>query len=132
VFWRTFGILLLVYVIIQVATSIITAPLNIVAGFAPTFLAPNGSDQAGLVTLAVVSLVSIVLSVVFGAITSIVQSSTPALLYIDIRMRKEGLDLELSRFVEARQAGDTSVQDPYLLKASPTTPVASPTTSPWS
>ena len=42
------------------------------------------------------------------------QSSATALLYIDLRMRKEGLDLELVRFVEARQAGDTSVPDPYL------------------
>lgn len=132
VFWRTFGILILVYVIIQIATSIITAPLNIVASFAPVFLSPNGGEEASLVTLAVVSVVSIVLSVVFGAIAAIVQSSTPALIYIDIRMRKEGLDLELGRFVEARQAGDTSVQDPYLVKASGTAPAASPTTSPWS
>ncbi len=28
-------------------------------------------------------------------------------------MRKEGLDLELIRFVEARQVGDTSVPDPF-------------------
>ena len=29
-------------------------------------------------------------------------------------MRKEGLDLDLTRFVEARQTGDIGVANPYL------------------
>ena len=33
-------------------------------------------------------------------------------IYIDLRMRKEGLDLELIRFVEARQSGDTDGRRP--------------------
>ncbi|MCU1402338.1 MAG: integral rane protein, partial [Microbacteriaceae bacterium] len=51
--------------------------------------------------------------VVFGSIGAVVQSATVARLYIDLRMRKEGLDLERARFVEARQAGATDLPDPY-------------------
>ncbi len=58
------------------------------------------------------------------------QSSATALIYIDLRMRKEGLDVELVRFVEARQAGDASVPDPYLLRSGEHVPAAAG--SPWS
>ena len=37
-----------------------------------------------------------------------------SLIYIDIRMRKEGLDLELMHFVEAKAAGTPGVENPYL------------------
>jgi hypothetical protein len=43
-----------------------------------------------------------------------------ALIYIDLRMRKEGLDLQLMRFVDARQAGNADVPDPYLPASIPT------------
>jgi hypothetical protein len=113
-FWKTLGVLLLVSVIIQVVSSIIATPLQLVVGFGTAFIDPNGSNEGVLIGAAVVYLLTIVFALVFGAIGAVVQGATPALLYIDIRMRKEGLDLDLSRFVEARQAGDASVPDPYL------------------
>jgi hypothetical protein len=131
-FWRTLGILLLVSVIIQTVSGIIATPLQFVVSFGTAFLDPNGSNGGLLVGVVVVYLLTIVFAIVFGAIGAVVQGATPALLYIDLRMRKEGLDLELSRFVEARQAGDASVVDPYLVTASGTSAPAAPTTSPWS
>ena len=130
-FWKTLGIQLLVAVIIQTVASVVSAPLSILLGFGAALLNPNG-DNTGLIVAAVVLyLLTIILSVVFGAITAVVQSATPALIYIDIRMRKEGLDLELSRFVEARQAGDTSVADPYLVGQEPARAASQPGASPW-
>lgn len=131
-FWKTFGILILVAVIIQVVSSIVSTPLQLVVSFGSTLIDPNGSSNGFLAGAAVVYVLTIVFGVVFGAIGAVVQAATPALVYIDIRMRKEGLDLELSRFVEARQAGDSSVQDPYLVKASSAHAPTAPTTSPWS
>ncbi|MCU1411469.1 MAG: hypothetical protein JWR04_2176 [Rhodoglobus sp.] len=129
-FWKTFGILLLVSAIIYVVSSIVSTPLQLVVSFGSTFLDPNGTSGGIITGVIVVYVLTIVFGVVFGAIGAVVQAATPALLYIDIRMRKEGLDLELSRFVEARQAGDASVPDPYLPKAP--TAAAAPTASPWS
>lgn len=129
-FWKTFGVLVLVAAIIQIVSSIVSTPLQLVVGFGASFLDPNGTSSGVIVAAIVVYVLTIVFAVVFGSIGAVVQSATPALLYIDIRMRKEGLDLELGRFVEARQAGDASVPDPYLVTASPA-PVA-PTASPWS
>jgi hypothetical protein len=128
-FWKTLGIQLLVSVIVQTVAGIIATPLQLVFTFGTFLINPN-EDQTGLIIAGVVLyILTIVLTIVFGAIAAVVQAATSALIYIDLRMRKEGLDLELSRFVEARQAGDTSVADPYLPR---TTETATATASPWS
>ena len=133
-FWKILGIQLLVAVIVQTVAAIIGAPLQFLLSFSGFLINPN-QDSSGVIAGAVVLYVlTIVVSIVFGAIAAVVQSATTALIYIDIRMRKEGLDLELARFVEARQAGDTSVADPYLQKvaAGASAPQASGPSSPWS
>jgi hypothetical protein len=125
-FWRTFGIVLLVLVIVQVVSSILSIPLSIVLGIASALIAPTGDvNTAGIITI-VIGGITVIVSLVIGAITAVVQAATPALIYIDLRMRKEGLDLELSKFVEARQAGKL-LDDPYL-----TSPAPSPTVMPGS
>lgn len=129
-FWRTFGIQLLVVVIVQTVAGIVTTPLSLLVGLGTGLLNPNGEQSAFVAAAVIAYALTFVVSIVFGAISSVVQGATPALIYIDLRMRTEGLDLELSRFVEARQAGDTSVTDPYLVRASGgTAPVA--LDSPW-
>jgi len=62
--------------------------------------------------LVVLAAVLTVVTVIVTAIALIEQSSATALIYIDLRMRKEGLDLELERHVELRDAGHP-VDDPY-------------------
>lgn len=130
-FWKTFGIQLLVIVIVQVVSSVIATPIAIIFVFASTLLNPNSDNSGTITTLVIVGIVTAVASIVLGAIAAVLQAATPALIYIDIRMRKEGLDLELSRFVEARQAGDTSVPDPFLPRVPAETQPAA-TASPWS
>ena len=130
-FWKTFGIQLPVIFIVQAVSSVIATPIAIIFIFASTLLNPNGDNSATITTLVIVGIVTAIASLVLGAIAAVLQAATPALIYIDLRMRKEGLDLELSRFVEARQAGDTSVPDPFLPRAAGETPQPA-TASPWS
>lgn len=130
-FWKTLGIQLLVAVIVQTVGTVLAIPLQLVLSFSGFLINPNGGQEGLIAVMVVVYVLTIVLTVMFGAITAVVQSAVPALIYIDIRMRKEGLDLELSRFVEARQAGDASVADPYLVKAG-TAQQTTTTGSPWS
>ncbi|MGV8857707.1 hypothetical protein [Rhodoglobus sp.] len=113
-FWRTFGILALILVIVQTVSSVVTAPLSFIGGLGVSLLNPTGNEEAAMASFIGLYVVTMILSVAIGAVTIIIQSAAPALLYIDLRMRKEGFDLELTRFVEARQTGDNSVPDPYL------------------
>ncbi|WP_307784232.1 hypothetical protein [Salinibacterium sp. SWN248] len=130
-FWRTFGILLLIMVIVNTVSSVVTAPLSFIGGLGVGLLNPTGDEDAAVVAFIALYIVTIVVSIVISAVTIVIQSAAPALLYIDMRMRKEGFDLELTRFVEARNAGDFSVPDPYLtLDSSPRrAPDASPYTA---
>jgi hypothetical protein len=115
-FWRTLGIQLLVAVMISFASQIVTFPVTLILSFATTLVLPTGgsSNQAEMSAPAIIALVltSAVVAVV-TAVGLVLQSATASLLYLDLRMRKEGLDLELLRYVEARQTG-ADVADPYL------------------
>ena len=114
-FWRTFGISALVAVIVGVVSQVVSLPLNFIAPIVSSLVDPQGQKGGGAIVLAaVVSVLVIVVAVVFQSITSVVQSATTALIYLDLRIRTEGLDLELVHYVEAKQTGDASVTDPLL------------------
>lgn len=130
-FWRTFGISALVAVIVGVVSQVASIPLSVVTQFATVLIDPQGQKGSGyLVLFATVSLLAIVIAVVIQSITSVVQSATIGLIYLDLRIRKEGLDLELARYVEARQSGDTRVVDP-LLRGAPAPAAPLPEESQW-
>ena len=130
-FWRTFGITLLVAAIIGFVSQVASIPLSIVTQFATVLFDPQGQKGSGVtVLLAVVGVLAVVIAVVIQSITSVVQSATTGLLYLDLRIRKEGLDLELVRYVEARQSGNASAVDP-LLHGAPVSPALVADESPW-
>lgn len=115
-FWRTFGVLALISIILSVASQVVTTPISLVMGIGGTLIDPTGSvEGAALGTFVVTYILLILVSLVVSAVTSVVTAAAVSLIYIDLRMRTEGLDLELVRFVEARQAGDPSVPDPFPL-----------------
>lgn len=119
-FWRTFGVQFLVAAIVNIVSQVVTTPVSLLYGYLVTLIDPNGSgrvDGSAIAGAIISYAVLLLVSLVIGAITTVVQASAIALIYIDLRMRKEGLDLHLVRFVESRQAGHTDVPDPYLTRA---------------
>ena len=112
-FWKTLGITLLVNVIVQTASQIISVPISLVSTLAGSLINVNGEEETAIAVGGITLALSGVVSIVIGAVASVLASSVVTLIYIDIRFRKEGLDLELSRYTEARQVGDSSVTNPY-------------------
>ncbi|RJK95404.1 hypothetical protein [Vallicoccus soli] len=86
--WRTFGVLLLVNLVAGILSGILSVPFSVAAGLT----SPDPSDLVPL-------LVTAVGTVVASAITWPFTAAATVLLYVDRRMRREGLDLELSRAV---------------------------------
>ncbi|TFD30207.1 hypothetical protein [Cryobacterium cryoconiti] len=119
-FWRTLGAQFLVALVVNIVSQIVTTPLSLLFGVATTLIDPNGSFEAYLPSI-LLYVLTILLGLVLGAVAAVVQSSVTALIYIDLRMRKEGLDLELARFVESAPG---SGEDPYRPK-----PTAAPETA---
>ncbi|GGI08730.1 glycerophosphoryl diester phosphodiesterase membrane domain-containing protein [Isoptericola cucumis] len=99
-FWRLFGIYLLASIIVNVASSIITYPIQLGSGF----LSTSGTGAATLGTV----LTLVLATVISTAITTIFLSSVVAILYIDVRMRREGLDVQLATAAAQPQAGGPS------------------------
>lgn len=112
-FWRSFGILLLMTVVVQTAASIVTAPFSLAAGLAGVLVNPTGDVTTDTTFLIGLNLVAIALGAVVGAVGAVLLAAAATLLYVDARMRDEGLDIDLQRTVEARALG-TSTPDPYL------------------
>lgn len=111
-FWRVLGVLLLVTVMVNIAASIVTTPFQLGLTFAAPLVNPAGEVETDLTVFLVLNIIVIAITAVVGAIGSVLTTAASSLLYIDRRMRTEGLDLELQRYVELRATG-ASATDPY-------------------
>ncbi len=130
-FWRIFGIQLLISLIIYIGSSVISTPVTLIGVVAAGLINPNNDEGTLIATYVVLYAIIGILSIVVGAIGLVMQSASVALLYIDIRMRKEGLDLELLHFIEAKQAGTPGVGNPYERTAAFAGSGPAYTGSPW-
>jgi hypothetical protein len=108
-FWRTFGLIALVTVMVALAGQVVSLPFSVIGSALGGLLFPNsgGDLQNSIVPIFVSTVPALLVAVIVSGIGQIAQVGALVLAYLDRRMRTEGLDLELQRFVE--QGGD----DPY-------------------
>jgi hypothetical protein len=92
--WRVLGILLLTSIMVNILAGIISVPFT-VAGSLPSSL--DGSSNATFGVLLTQLLISGIGQIIAGAVLYPFSAAVTALLYIDLRMRREGLDVELIR-----------------------------------
>ncbi|MDP9027479.1 MAG: hypothetical protein M3N46_07960, partial [Actinomycetota bacterium] len=119
-FWRIFGIRLLVLAMISVATQIVAGPISLIFSLGGTVLSPNGASTTAATNSLVLSLiVTQGVTAIVSAVGLVVSSATTSLLYLDRRMRLEGLDLDLAGYVERRQSGEQGLPDPYRTPGDP-------------
>ena len=110
--WRTFGILLLGYLLSAVINFAISIPLLVLGAAGSIFTGSVGNGQdVGLAALSALAgfLVSVIVWPYLGCLVSI--------MYVDRRMRMEGLDLELQR-----AAGMTAAASGYPTAPPPPPP----------
>jgi hypothetical protein len=105
-FWRVLGITLLAGLIVVVTAGVLQIPFSLLAALAGggnSLLPATGGNVAGI-------LISAVGGVVAGAVARPISAGVAVLLYVDLRMRREGLDLVLQT---AASGGDTSTGDEF-------------------
>lgn len=98
--WRTFGILFLVNLIAQFMASILAIPFTVLSMVA-AFLSDSGDVNPYAIVPLLLSAVGTILA---SAITWPFTAVATTLLYVDRRMRREGLDIELARVAAATAA----------------------------
>jgi hypothetical protein len=94
-FWRLFGIYVLVNVIVNIISQTIALPA--VTAAMVLFDDPMLTSFGSIAVSSIAQIVALTLTTVFSA-------AVVALLYIDVRMRREGLDVELARAADERVA----------------------------
>ena len=97
--WRLFGITLLTAIIVSVIGQLIAWPLMMAGGLTGVL---SGSAAAAGTGLVVTSLIA---TLITTALSTIFTAAVVSLLYIDLRMRKEGLAVQLAA---AATTGHTS------------------------
>jgi hypothetical protein len=99
-FWRLLGIQLLTALVVGLVSQVVAVPLTLL-GLAGTFLVPGTVGALLLVFSGYLS------QVLVGAVTTPFTSAVVALQYVDQRIRKEGLDVQLMAAAHeaARPAG---------------------------
>jgi hypothetical protein len=134
-FWKTLGVQALIAVIIYFAGYIVSIPVTFVGTIVAALVNPVGDSSTFVVTIGIMYLILGLVTVFVGAVGLVMQSASAALIYIDIRMRREGLDLELISWVETRGSGARAGANPYELHQSrgqhPQQSPAAANGSPW-
>ncbi|WP_089775274.1 DUF7544 domain-containing protein [Ruania alba] len=86
-FWRILGIYLLTVLLVGILASVVSYPFGIVGGLIGSLMAIQVASMVG--------------QVISLAVTTPFMAAVTALLYIDVRIRTEALDVELARAAEA-------------------------------
>ncbi|THJ65980.1 hypothetical protein E8P82_10080 [Arthrobacter echini] len=106
--WRTFGIVLLMSVIVSVISSVIATPLTFAVGLLIGFTSDPGAAPDALDSLPLLAATQAV-TALFTAVGYAFQAGVTALLYVDLRIRREGFDVVLMREHESAGATPTDV-----------------------
>jgi hypothetical protein len=115
-FWPTLGIIVIISLTFGVLAQLVGIPLQFAAMGLSTILTPTGEpDAAAVIAFVITAVVTQIVTILIQCIALIVQSTATALVYVDCRMRHEGLDLDLLAYVEQRDAGAGDLPDPYRL-----------------
>jgi len=91
--WRVFGISLLATIITTFVAGIVATPFQFASGGLTAFTDPTATYNPTLLAL----MVGAVGSVLGSMITLPFSAAITVLLYVDLRIRKEALDIELAR-----------------------------------
>jgi MFS family permease len=113
-FWPTLGVVVIISMTFGVIAQVVSVPTSLLSSGLTTIVSPTGDPEPGAIVAALVAgLVTQLLTLLVQCVALIVQSTATALIYIDCRMRHEGLDLDLQTYVERRDAGENDLADPY-------------------
>ncbi|MDQ0030220.1 proline-rich domain-containing protein [Arthrobacter bambusae] len=104
--WRIFGITLLVSFMVGIIGEVIQIPLRLASGGMTSVFAPHAGAAQVTTTSIVLLVVSLIVGALVGAVGFAFQTSVAALIYMDLRMRRDGLDVELLRLLETGEDPD--------------------------
>jgi hypothetical protein len=107
-FWRVWGIRALGALMVGTASAFISLPFSAVAAAISGHQLFNPTDSANLALPVSYVLIASIGSVLATTLTAPVRAGIDSLLYVDLRMRKEGLDIVLQQAAASRKTAATT------------------------
>ncbi|MFF1828627.1 glycerophosphoryl diester phosphodiesterase membrane domain-containing protein [Paenarthrobacter sp. NPDC058040] len=98
--WRILGISLVVAIMVGVIGNVVQIPVSLATEGVGTVFSPHPDASSTGSGLLLATVISTIVAVLVGSVTFAFQTSVTALIYVDLRMRREGLDVELMRLME--------------------------------
>jgi hypothetical protein len=112
-FWKTLGVWFLVQLTFSVLAQVVSIPFSLFSGLLGSVIAPTGDPEpTAIIGVVAVSGLTQIVTLLVQSVALVVGASAGTLLYVDARMRSEGLDHDLQSYVDQRQAG-AGEADPY-------------------
>jgi hypothetical protein len=99
--WRIFGITLVVSIMVGIVGQVVMIPVSLLPTFLSGFLSPHAGTEQEITVAVAVGVATAVVGALVGAVGYAFQTSVMALIYMDLRMRKDGLDIALLRQLES-------------------------------
>jgi hypothetical protein len=106
--WRTFGIVVLTSIIVSIIASVISTPLTFAVSLIFGFSSSTSATPDALDSLPALAATQAI-TALFTAIGYAFQAGVTSLLYVDLRIRREGFDVVLMREHEQAGSGPTDV-----------------------
>jgi hypothetical protein len=98
--WRIFGITVVVTLLVGIIGQVVMIPVSLLPTLLGGFISPHGGSEQDIAVAVAMGVVTAVLGALIGAVGYAFQTSVMALLYMDLRMRKDGLDIALLHLLE--------------------------------
>ncbi|MEV7694791.1 glycerophosphoryl diester phosphodiesterase membrane domain-containing protein [Microbacterium sp. NPDC089189] len=112
-FWPALGVWILVQITFSAVAQLVSIPFSLLGSILSSTIAPTGaSDPTSIIAFIVTTLITQIVTLLIQSVALVVFSSAATLVYVDCRMRREGLDLDLQSYVDQRHAG-AGPADPY-------------------
>jgi hypothetical protein len=113
-FWPALGVIFLISMVFGFVAQAVSIPFSLLGSGLGSIIAPTGDPEpTAIIGVIAAGLLTQVATLLIQSVAVVVQSTATAIIYIDCRMRREGLDLDLLAYVERRDAGATALADPY-------------------
>lgn len=115
-FWPAFGVIFLISMIMGIAAQVVSVPGTIISTLLAGTFAPTGETETStMIATFALFIVPQILIFAVQAIALVVEATAGTLVYLDSRMRYEGLDQALIAYIERSADGvsDDALGDPY-------------------
>jgi len=113
-FWPALGIIVVISLVFGTLGQVVSIPFSFLTTAFTTIIAPTGDPgPTAIIGIVIAVVLTQIVTLLIQSVAIVVQATATAIIYIDCRMRREGLDIDLLTYIERRDAGATDLADPY-------------------